>query len=87
MWTEEEFVAWKHHPATQGFLWFLAEVRQDLRERWSDGEEMTPHQQSMAQTYGDIVELDYGETVRPFYVAAGLLSEITEEEDSDDVSE
>ncbi len=80
-WTEEEFQAWKHDRRTEGFLRFLAEVRLDLQARWADGQEMTPHQQSMAQTYGDIIGLDYGETVAPFYEAR------TEETKDDDVSE
>ena len=64
---------------------FLSEVREDLRSRWADGEEMTPHQQSMAQTYGDIIEMDYDADIAPIYIAAGLIIEKdeTEEEEGD----
>ena len=81
MWTEEEFQAWKHDPKTQGFLRFLAEVREDLKARWANGEEMTPHQQSMAQTYGDIVDMNYERDVVPFY------EDETEETEDHDGSE
>ncbi len=89
MWTEEEFQAWKGSPRTAEFLHFLAEVRDEMKARWADGEDMTPREQAMTQTYGDIIGLNYGETVKPFYVAAGLVVEKdeTEEEESDDVSE
>ncbi len=81
------FQAWKGRPETQGFLRFLAERRADLQARWADGEEMTPHDQSMAQTYGDIIDLNYEADIKPIYVEAGLIAETTEEEESDDVSE
>lgn len=67
MWTKEQFDAWKHDTRTVEFLRFLREVRVRLTAQWADGEEMTAHQQSIAQTYGDIISLDWEDDVAPFY--------------------
>ena len=67
MWTKEQFQAWKGSRATKHFLAFLKERRDELASRWADGEEMTPHEQSMAQVYGDLCGLDYERDVLPIY--------------------
>jgi hypothetical protein len=36
-------------------------------ERWGEGEEMTAHDQSMAQVFADLMNLDYDRDVASFY--------------------
>ena len=38
-----------------------------LTQRWADGEQMTAHEQSMAQTYGDLIDLEYERDVLSTY--------------------
>ncbi len=67
MWNEERFKVWKERPETKEFLAFLHDRRDELMAAWADGQELTPHHQAMAQVFGDIIELNYEETVVPFY--------------------
>jgi hypothetical protein len=71
MWTKEQFQAWKASQATKHFLAFLKGRRDELAARWADGEEMTAHDQSMAQVYNDLINLDYGRDVLSTYEETG----------------
>ncbi len=77
MWTEEQFKAWKGRPETEEFLAFLGDVRESLKNRWADGDTLNDADHAVAMVYGDIVNLNYDESVRPFY----------HEEEADDVQE
>ena len=75
MWTKEQHQAWKASRATKHFLAFLRERRDELAARWADGEEMTPHEQSMAQVFGDLIDMDYERDVAPTYEEAERVPE------------
>lgn len=67
MWTKEQFEAWRSRPETKKFLAFLREVREDLKERWADGEHMDADKHAIAMVYGDIIGLDWDRDVASFY--------------------
>jgi hypothetical protein len=81
MLTEEQFQAWKGHPVTKPFLEFLRAVREDLKERWAEGQEMEPTDHAIAIVYGDIIGLEYDRDIRPFYERKFGITEESEDED------
>ncbi len=62
-WNKEEFAAWKAQ--SEKFFEFLHEWREDLKEGWADREELTDHEQSMAQVFGDIISWEYERDIAP----------------------
>lgn len=64
-WDKEDFDAWKAR--SLGFFQFLRDRRQDLMERWADGQPLGEHEQALAVTYGDILGLNWAEDVAAFY--------------------
>lgn len=67
MMDREAFGAWKGRPETAEFLEFIAEVREDLKERWASGELLDDKDHAIAIVYGDILALDYDRDVKAFY--------------------
>jgi hypothetical protein len=71
--TEEEFQAWRHHPVTQPFLKFLHDVREEAKETWASGHQMSDDDRIEAKVYGDLLRLEWDSddfnaaTVAPFY--------------------
>lgn len=65
--TEEQFQAWKASPATGPFLRHLEQVREQLKERWAQGEDLSPTDHAIAMVYGDVIDLDYERDIAPFY--------------------
>ena len=78
MWSKEQFQAWKASRETKQFLAFLQERRDQLAARWADGEEMTAHEQSMAQVYSDLTDLNYDRDVLASYEEAESEAEVQE---------
>ncbi len=65
VWTKEAFDDWKSRSGE--FFQFLADGRAELMTAWGNGDAMNPHMQSIAQVYGDIIDINYEETVEEFY--------------------
>jgi|TARA_R100000656_G_scaffold19339_1_gene17626 2-phospho-L-lactate guanylyltransferase (CobY/MobA/RfbA family) len=74
-WSQEEFTNWKASPLTQKFFAFLGDKREDLKETWAQGIDMSKEDEAVAFVYGDILDLKYGH-ISEFYE--------TEEEESED---
>ena len=64
-WTKESFDNWKSRSGD--FFQFLTDRRNEMMAEWGNGEVMEPHEQSMTQIYGDMISLNYEETIEPFY--------------------
>jgi hypothetical protein len=66
MWNQERFDEWRASPLTKDFFKFLSEKREDLKEAWAQGEDMSASDLSAAVVFGDIIDLEYA-TIAEFY--------------------
>lgn len=78
MLTKERFDEWRRSPLTKEFFKFLSDKREDAKELWATGQEMSEEATATAFVYGEILTLEY-EAVAEFY---GI--ELEEEENTDE---
>ncbi len=62
----EEFQAWRESPATQAVMKFLADYRENLKERWAAGTDLSSQMQDRAASLGALINLSHDE-IEQFY--------------------
>ena len=78
MLTQERFDEWRSSPLTKEFFKFLSDKREDAKETWARGQEMSKEVTATAFVYGEILTLEYTD-VAEFY---GI--ELEEKENTDE---
>lgn len=79
MWTKERFDEWRAAPLTKEFFKFLGGKREDAKEMWARGQQMSEEATATAFVYGEILTLEY-EAVAEFYEIELEEKETTDEQ-------
>lgn len=64
--TRAQVAEWRTNALTRKFFAHLENWREELKEMWADGADLTPYEQKMAQCLGDIIGMS-AEGIFSFY--------------------